>query len=76
MDQVIFSIDNVGEYGFDSEASPGNGPYYVKLYDGSYDATGFDSLDEARAELAFLAAIRDHSIWYDVQPDRGQRPVA
>jgi hypothetical protein len=76
MDRPIFVLDGIGEYGLDPEASPGNGPYYVKLYDGSYDAAGFDSLAEARAELAFLAAIQDHSVWHDVQPDRVPRPVA
>jgi hypothetical protein len=76
MDEPVFVLDGIGEYGFDPLASPGNGPYYVKLYDGSYDASGFDSLAEARAELAFLAAIQDHSVWYDVEPRRGQRPVA
>jgi hypothetical protein len=43
----------IGEIGTDSEASPGNGPYYVKLYDGSYDAVGFDSAEEALAELKY-----------------------
>jgi hypothetical protein len=41
----------IGEIGTDSEASAGNGQYYVKLYDGSYDAVGFDSAEEALAEL-------------------------
>ena len=76
MDEPVFVLDGIGEYGMDPLASPGNGPYYVKLYDGSYDASGFDSLAEARAELAFLAAISDHSVWYDVEPRRVQRPVA
>jgi hypothetical protein len=43
----------IGEIGTDSEASPGNGAYYVKLYDGSYDAAGFDSAEEALAELKY-----------------------
>jgi hypothetical protein len=42
-----------GEVGIDTEASPGNGKFYVKLYDGSYDAVGFDSFEEAWAELEF-----------------------
>jgi hypothetical protein len=41
----------IGEIGIDAEASPGNGQYYVKLYDGSYDAVGFDTAEEALAEL-------------------------
>jgi hypothetical protein len=43
----------IGEIGIDAEASSGNGPYYVKLYDGSYDAVGFDSAAEALAELKY-----------------------
>ncbi len=43
----------VGEIGIDTEASPGNGQYYVKLYDGSYDAAGFDTEEEALAELKY-----------------------
>ena len=56
MDQVIYRIEGVGEYGIDPEHSPGVGPYYVKLYDGSYDASGFDTEDEARAELELFVA--------------------
>ena len=41
----------IGEIGIDAEASEGNGQYYVKLYDGSYDAVGFDTAEEALAEL-------------------------
>jgi hypothetical protein len=54
MDKPIFKIEGVGEYGIDTEASPGNGSYYVKLYNGSYDACGFDTEQEAREELEFL----------------------
>jgi hypothetical protein len=43
----------IGEIGTDAEASSGNGPYYVKLYDGSYDAVGFDTAEEALAELKY-----------------------
>jgi hypothetical protein len=46
----------IGEIGIDAEASEGNGPYYVKLYDGSYDAVGYDTAEEALAELK--AAIK------------------
>ena len=42
----------VGEIGID--AGPGgNGDYYVKLYDGSYDAAGFDTAEEALEELRY-----------------------
>lgn len=53
MDQMIRAT-SYGEVGIDTEASPGNGAYYVKLYDGSYDALGFETLEEAWAELEFL----------------------
>jgi len=43
----------VGEIGIDADASEGNGQYYVKLYDGSYDAVGFDTAAEALAELKY-----------------------
>jgi hypothetical protein len=46
----------IGEIGTDAEASSGNGQYYVKLYDGSYDAVGYDTAEEALAELK--AAIK------------------
>jgi hypothetical protein len=43
-----------GEIGIDSEASPGNGEYYVKLYDGSYDVCGYDTEAEAWEDLIYL----------------------
>lgn len=52
MQKPVRVIPSVGEVGYDTEASPGNGPYYVKMYDGSYDACGFASLEEAYEELA------------------------
>lgn len=52
--RIIQYFTKVGEAGFDREASPGNEAYYVKLYDDSYDATGFDTLDEAIEELRYI----------------------
>jgi len=57
MDTTIFRIDGFGEYGLDVDHSPGVGGYYVKLYDGSYDASGFESEREAREELEELELI-------------------
>jgi hypothetical protein len=54
MDQPIHVIQGVGEYGLDPEHSPGVGAYYVKLYNGSYDASGFLTEQEAREELEHL----------------------
>ena len=51
---AIYVIEGVGEVGLDPDHSPGVGPYYVKLYDDSYDATGFDTLDEAIEELRYI----------------------
>ena len=50
-DKVLKVIPNVGEVGIDTNASPGNGPYYVKSYIVEYDVCGFDSLEEALMEL-------------------------
>lgn len=54
-DKTIFSIENFGEYGLDVDHSPGVGGYYVKLYDGSFDCSGYESEKEAREELECLA---------------------
>jgi len=54
MDIVTTVVKGVGEVGIDTEASPGNGKFYVKVYDGSYDAVGFDTEAEALAELEFV----------------------
>jgi hypothetical protein len=60
MDYPKRIIPGFGEVGVDSEASPGNGSYYVKVYDGSYDSCGFDTEDEAYAELvAMREELRD-----------------
>jgi hypothetical protein len=44
-----------GEVGIDTEASPGNGKFYAKTYDGELDAVGYDTVEEAWAELEFVA---------------------
>jgi len=54
MEHPVYIVPDKGELGIDTEASPGNGSYYVKLYDGSYDACGFDTEEEAREELEWL----------------------
>jgi len=54
MDRAIKVIQGVGEVGIDTEASPGNGPYYVKHYATGYDVCGFDSVAEALMELEFV----------------------
>jgi len=41
----------IGEIGIDAEASPGQGQYYVKLYDGSVDLSGYDTAEEALDDI-------------------------
>lgn len=53
-DRVLKVIPGVGEVGIDTEASPGNGPYYVKSYVVEYDVCGFDSLEDALMELEYV----------------------
>ena len=48
MGYLIFDLD------WQLYTSPGVGPYYVRLYDGTYDASGFDTEEEARQELEYL----------------------
>jgi hypothetical protein len=55
--QPIYKIEGVGEYGLDLEHSPGVGPYHVRLYDGRYDVSGFDTEQEAREELEYVAGL-------------------
>lgn len=57
MDKVISVVAGVGEVGIDTEASPGNGPYYAKHYESGYDMCGFETVDEALAELMALEEV-------------------
>jgi hypothetical protein len=55
MDQATKIIEGVGEVGVDTTASPGvNGTYYVRHYATGYDAVGFESEEEALAELDYI----------------------
>jgi len=54
MDEVIAVFTDLGEVGIDPEASPGNGSYYVKLYDGTFDECGYDTLSEALGEMCYF----------------------
>jgi hypothetical protein len=53
MDQMI-RANSYGEVGIDTEASPGNGQFYAKTYDGELDSVGFDTVEEAWAELELV----------------------
>jgi len=56
MDIAKKVIKGVGEVGIDTEASPGNGRWYVKHYATGYDVCGFDSQEEALLELEYAEA--------------------
>jgi len=45
----------VGEIGIDTEHSPGLGEWYFKHYASKTDLSGFDSYEEALAELKYYA---------------------
>ena len=68
MDKMI-KATTYGEVGIDTEASPGNGQFYAKTYDGELDSCGFDTVEEAWAELEFIACgIEDAE--FDLVQDR------
>ena len=54
MDRMIRAT-SYGEVGIDTKASPGNGQFYARTYDGGLDAVGYDTVEEAWAELEFVA---------------------
>jgi len=54
MNLVKKVVKGVGEVGIDTEASPGNGRWYVKHYASGYDVCGFDSEQEALEELEYV----------------------
>ena len=54
---ILNVVEGVGEVGIDVEASPGNGPYYMIHYATGIDVCGFDTVEEALAELEFLASF-------------------
>jgi hypothetical protein len=62
-DRTMRVIPSFGEAGFDTEASSGNGSYYVRLYNRSYDVCGFDTIEEAYEELLDIAG----ELSYDTQ---------
>ena len=61
MDKAIKTIPGIGEVGIDTQASAGNGCYYAKLYDNSFNSLGFDSVDEAMAELEYVLSGETYS---------------
>jgi hypothetical protein len=55
MMDIVIKATTYGEIGIDTEASPGNGQFYAKTYDGELDACGYDTAEEAWAELEYVA---------------------
>lgn len=52
---IVIKSTSYGEVGIDTEASPGNGKYYAKTYDGDLDMCGYETVEEAWAELEYVA---------------------
>lgn len=68
MDKMIRAT-TYGEVGIDTEASPGNGQFYAKTYDGELDSCGYDTVEEAWAELEYVACGIDDAE-FDMVQDR------
>jgi hypothetical protein len=66
---IMIKATSYGEIGIDTEASPGNGQFYAKTYDGELDSCGYDTAEEAWAELEYVACgIEDAE--FDMVQDR------
>ena len=61
MDKAIKTFPGIGEVGIDTQASSGNGCYYAKLYDNSFNSLGYDTVDEALAELEYILTGEEYS---------------
>jgi Domain of unknown function (DUF6321) len=48
---VLHNGKKIGETGVDTEASPGNGKWYAKHYESGRNTVGFNSREEAKAEV-------------------------
>lgn len=68
MDLVKHIIEGVGEVGIDTEASPGNGNWYVLHYATEFNVVGFDSKEEAIEELLYVEANQDSEEFDDSFP--------
>jgi hypothetical protein len=59
---VYYKGKAVGEVGLDHEASPGNGPFYMKHYLTGKDMVGYDTKKEALADLKHLVQQMDEGV--------------
>ena len=65
----------VGEVGIDRESSPGNGQWYMKCYASNIDNAGYDSYEEAVAELKHClkqGVAEDTGSWIVYDPETKQ----
>ena len=65
----------VGEVGIDRESSPGNGQWYMKHYASGKDLAGYDSYEEALAELKHCmkqGVAEDTGSWIVYDPETKQ----
>jgi len=58
MDKAMRTVPGVVEAGIDTTLSHTNACFYVKLYDGSYDVAGFESIEEAYDELLYAVELK------------------
>ena len=78
MEPIVFYQNGVafGELGLDPEASEGGGQFYVHHYASGHNACGYDDLEEAFAEMAFIvdytnqqAEVREYNKRADARRD-------
>lgn len=54
MDFIVRIVEGVGEVGIDTEASFGNGKFYIKHYGSGHHTVGFDNEEDALMELDWV----------------------
>jgi len=59
MDYILRKFGDVGEIGLDSEIDTDFGRFYVKLYDGTFDACGYDTEKEAEDEMLYVLSRKE-----------------
>ena len=59
MDYILRKFGDVGEIGLDSEIDTEFGRFYVKLYDGTFDACGYDTEAEAQDEMLYILSLKE-----------------
>jgi hypothetical protein len=58
MDYILRKFGDIGEIGLDSDIDTDFGRFYIKLYDGTFDCCGYDTEEEAEAEMLYILAQR------------------